>query len=181
MISWLKNNNRDNWLEIYLPFVSKSPKMKIKWLKGALKKKILSLEEITPYIRLLLQDNNVEEDMLLADIFKELNEDVQCGLLAAADIYDTPKLFRLCPHPTRRHVELALSKKVPPYEKKTQLVLDKVFYAISDYSRDLLDEAVRDLAWEGKTAGGFLENYERFQSILEDEEFLLSLYPNASG
>ncbi|MFH1217403.1 MAG: hypothetical protein V1706_12950 [Pseudomonadota bacterium] len=125
-------------------------------------------------------DTNAEEDMELAEIFKELDEDVQCGLLAAADIYDTPKLFRLCRQPTRRHAELALLKKVPPYEKKTQLVLDKVFYAVSDYSRELLDEAVRDLVKEGKASKSLWENYERFQAILEDEEFLLSLYPNAS-
>lgn len=179
MISWLKGNNKENWLEISLPFVAKSPAMKIKWLKRVLKKRSLSKDEITPYVRLLVQDLSLEEEAELVSLFQELDEEMQCGLLAAADIYDVPKVFRLCPHPTRRHVELALLKKVPPYEKKKQLVIDRVFYAISDYSRVLLDEVVRDLIARGSASPSLRENYERFQEILEDEEFLLSLYPNA--
>lgn len=180
MISWLNNRKGEKWLENYLPFVAKSPKMKVKWLKGALRKGALTSEDITPYIRLLLQDVSAEDEMQLVSIFESLDEEVLNGLLAAADIYDTPKLFRLFPQPTRRHVQLALLKQVPPYEKKTQLVLDKVFYAVSEYSRELLDKTAKDLIREGRVTESFQENYERFLEILDDEQFLLSLYPNAS-
>jgi hypothetical protein len=61
------------------------------------------------------------------------------------------------------------------------LILDKVFYAVSDYSRELLEQAAGKLMQEGKATEDFRDNYARFQEILEDEEFLLSLYPNARG
>lgn len=173
---------KNNWFDRYLPFVSKSPQMKIKWLKGVFKKGVLSLEEITPYIRLLVTDDNSgEENELLAELFKELEPEMQYRFLEAADIYDTPKLFRFFPSPTTRHAKIALMKKVPPYEKKIQLIRDNVFYAVSDYSKDLLAETAKLMVEEGKASQRFLENYERFKEILGDEEFLLSLYPKARG
>jgi hypothetical protein len=181
MAGWSIKKRKNSWLERYLPFVSKSPEMKIKWLIVVFRKGILSQEEITPYIRLLLADNSTEENEQLKELFRELDPEMQCRFLEAADVYDVPALFRLCPEPTPRHAEIALLKKVPPYEKKTQLVLDKIFYAVSDRSRDLLEQAAELLIREGKASANFKENYARFQEILEDEEFLLSLYPNARG
>ncbi|MBI5556521.1 MAG: hypothetical protein HY885_02680 [Deltaproteobacteria bacterium] len=181
MIAWLKNNTKNKWLERYLPFVSKSPEMKIKWLKSAFRKGILSSEEITPYIRLLLSETCSDENAQLAKLVAELDPEMRCLFLDAADVYDTPRLFRLFAAPTLRHAEIALLKKVPPYEKKTQLILDKVFYAVSDYSKELLEQAAGKLMAEGKATEDFRDNYARFQEILGDEEFLLSLYPNARG
>ena len=179
MLSFLKKNN--NWLERCLPFVSKSPEMKIRWLIGVFRKGVLSLEEITPYIRLLLAEKSGEEQGELGQAFRQLDEEMQYRFLEAADIYDTPKLFALCPNPTLKHAEIALLKQVPPYEKKTQFILDKIFYAISDYSRELLEQAADMVIREGRVSANFQENYARFQEILQDEEFLLSLYPNARG
>jgi hypothetical protein len=181
MAGWSIKINKNNWLERYLPFVSKGPEMKIRWLVRVFRKGILSQEEITPYIRLLLAEKCGEENEQLKKAFGELNVEMQYRFLEAADVYDTPTLFRLCPEPTPRHAEIALLKMAPPYEKKTQLILDKIFYAISDHSRDLLEQTAKLLIREGKASASFAENYARFQEILDDEEFLLSLYPNARG
>jgi len=181
MISLLNMKKTNNWIERCLPFVSKSPEMKISWLTAVFRKGVLSQDEITPYIRLLLAEKSGEEQEQLRKAFGELDVEMQYCFLEAADIYDTPKLFALCPNPTLRHAEIALLKQVPPYEKKTQLILDKVFYAVSDHSKELLEQAAELLIKEGKASVSFKENYARFQEILEDEEFLLSLYPNARG
>ena len=101
--------------------------------------------------------------------------------MKAADIYDTPRLFRLYPDPDSTHAEIALLKEVPVYEKKKQMVLDKVFYAINDFSKELLEDTVLKLHKEGKVSASFMDNYSRFREILGDEEFLLSLYPKARG
>ncbi len=169
-----------NWLERYFPFVAKSPDMKIRWLEGVVRKEVLSREEVTPYVRLLLTEHNVEEESY-KQLFEQLDEDVQISLLDAADIYDIPKLFRLLPDPGMKHAAIALMKHLPAYEKEKQLVLDRVFYAIHDYSGELLDKAAQKLIDEEKVAEYFRRNYERFQEILEDEDFLLSLYPKARG
>lgn len=170
----------NNWLERYFPFVAKSPDMKIRWLKGAVRKGVLSSEEITPYVRLLLTEHNTAEDSY-RQLFEQLDEDVQISLLDAADIYNIPKLFRLLPSPGMKHAQIALLKHLPAYEKEKQLVLDRVFYAIHDYSRELLDKAAKKIINEKRDPEHFQDNYERFQEILEDEEFLLSLYPKARG
>ncbi|MCB2181860.1 MAG: hypothetical protein KQH63_07535 [Desulfobulbaceae bacterium] len=176
-----KNKNKKKWFDRYLPFVSKSPEMKIKWLEKTFRKGALSLEEVTPYIRLLLSENSYEENERLVEIFADLNKELQYNLLEAADIYDTPKLLRLCPSPDRRHAEIALMKEVPNYEKKKQLILDKVFYAINDFSKELLENSVLKLQEEQKVSRAFMDNYKRFQEILGDEEFLLEMYPKAGG
>ncbi len=176
-----KKNEKRKWVEKLLPFVSKSPKMKLKWLEGAFKKKVLTLDEITPYVRLLLSGNSVEEKQQLEEFFQDLDLEMQYSLIEAADIYDTPEIFRLLDHPTVGHARIALIKNVPLYEKKTQMILDKVFYAISNFSKDLLAKTIELLEKEGKASAMLLENYERFKEILNDEEFLLSLYSKARG
>ncbi len=171
---------KTNWLERYFPFVAKSPEMKIGWLKRVVEKGEVSREEITPYVRLLLAEHNTD-DVLYRKMFEQLDDEMQIALLEAADIYDIPKLFRLFPSSGMKHAEIALMKSLPAYEKKKQLVRDKVFYAINDYSRELLEKTAQTLIREGREPEHFQENYERFQKILEDEEFLLSLYPKARG
>lgn len=155
--------------------------MQMKWLTETFNKEVLTIEEMTPYVRLFLNNRSGEEKEEIAEMFGELDDDMQCRFLEAADIYDVPELFRLCPRPTMRHAEILLRKEPPPYEKKTQLILDKVFYAINDYSKKLLEETAEKLEKEGKAPAHFEENYGRFQEILEDEELLLSLYPKARG
>lgn len=181
MIGEVGKNNKRKLFDRYLPFIAKSPKMKLRWLKGAFTKGVLSSDEITPYVRLLLAASSVEEKEQVKNLFRELDENLQLRLLEAADIYDAPKLFRLCINPVLEHAEIILTKNVPPYEKRKQMILDTVFYAINDFSKELLADAVSKLIEKETVDVDFLENYKRFQEILEDKEFLLSLYPNAAG
>ena len=169
------------WYERYLPFVARSIDGQVRWLVSVLDKGVLSKEEVTPYINLLLAENSDEEEKILSLQLGELSNDVVSQLLSAADIYDTPKLFNLIPQPDEQHAELALRKDVPPYEKKPLMVLDKVYYAINNYSEQMLEKVAEKIIKEGDGPRNFKENYERFRGILEDEEFLLSLYPYARG
>lgn len=169
-----------NLLERYFPFVAKSPEMKIHWLEGVAMKGVLSREEITPYVRLLLAEHNTDDEAY-RKLFEKLDEKMQLFLLDAADIYDIPKLFRLFPCPGMEHASVALLKDLPYYEKDKQIVLDRVFYAINDYSAELLEKVAQKIMNEERAPEHFQENYERFQRIMEDESFLLSLYPKARG
>jgi hypothetical protein len=85
----------------------------------------------------------------------------------------------LIPQPNEDHAEIVLRKHVPPYEKKPLMVLDKVYFAINNYSEQMLGAVAEKIIKEGNGPKKFKENYERFRGILEDEEFLLSLYPYA--
>ncbi|MBW1791343.1 MAG: hypothetical protein JRJ14_03610 [Deltaproteobacteria bacterium] len=177
----IKKKKTKKWYERYLPFVARSTEGQIEWLVSILKKNVLSLEEITPYVKLLLSEkNNVEKDFLTIQL-GNLHDDVVCKLLHAADIYDTPQLVKHIPHLEIHHADIALRKSVPPYEKKPLMILDKVFYAINESGQDLLKKAVEKIAEEGNEPGDFQGNYQRFREILKDEKFLLSLYPNARG
>ena len=167
------------WYERYLPFVARSIEGQVEWLITVLNKGVLSLEEVTPYINLLLAENSTEEEKILSQMLGELPNDVLNKLLYSADIYDTPKLLNLIPQLNERHAEIALRKEVPPYEKKPLMVLDKVYYAVANYSEEMLDVVAEKIIVEGKGPKNFEENYERFLGILDDEEFLLSLYPYA--
>jgi hypothetical protein len=169
------------WYERYLPFVARSIEGQVKWLVSVLNKGVLSLEELTPYINLLLAENSDQEEKILSRQLGELSNDVLSKLLSAADIYDTPKLFKLIPQPDECHAEIALRKDVPPYEKKPLMVLDEVYYAINNYSDKMLGRVAEKIIKEGNGPKNFKENYKRFRGILEDEEFLLSLYPYARG
>lgn len=175
-----KKKNR-KWYERYLPFVARSVEGQVEWLVSVLKKDVLNLEEITPYVKLLLSEENSDEQGFLVSQIGKLSDNIVCQLLNAADIYDTPKLFKLIPHPDTHHAEIALGKDVPPYEKKPLMVLDKVFYAINDADENLLEKVAKKMIEEGNVPKNFQKNYERFRGILKDQEFLLSLYPNAKG
>ena len=175
-----KNKSRkSSWLEKYLPFVSRSPDMQIKWLLNAFKKKILTREELVPYVRLLLNEDDIEKEDRLKELFGELDRESLTMLLETADIYDTAQLFRLLPAPDVRQARIALQKHLPAYEKKPQKILDDIFYAINERPGRLLQEAAESLLASNEAPSHLERNYRRFLEILHDEEFLLSIYPNA--
>jgi len=177
----IKKKKTKKWYERYLPFVARSTEGQFNWLVSILEKDVLNLEEISPYVKLLLTEKDNEEKEFLSIQIANLDDDVVGKLLHAADIYDTPQLVKLIPHLKIYHAEIALRKNVPPYEKKSLMILDKVFYAINESSDDLLEKVSEKMIGEGNVQEKFQENYERFREILKDEEFLLSLYPNARG
>ena len=180
-MNFIKRNKgkRMSWHEKYLPFVSRSPEMQIKWLLNSFSRGILSREELVPYVRLLLNENDIEKQARLKELFEELNKEALTTLLLTADIYDTAKLFRLLPTADVQQAVIALKKHLPSYEKKPQKILDDIFYAIHDRSGHLLQQAVESLPAGGDVPDYFQENYKRFLEILHDEEFLLAIYPNA--
>ncbi|MDA8165134.1 MAG: hypothetical protein M0017_08915 [Desulfobacteraceae bacterium] len=151
--------------------------MQIEWLIGVFKKRSLAREEITPYIRLLMEEE--QEDEVIRGLFLGLEEWVLTAMLEAADIYDTPRLFRLIPQPTLAQAMIALLKVPPPYEKAPGLPRHKIFQAVHDSSEELLAAAVRDLRHRGEGGAEFEEAYERFEEVLMDEKILTSLYPKA--
>jgi hypothetical protein len=173
------NKKKINWHERYLPFVSRSPEMQIKWLINAFKKGILTNEELIPYVRILLDKDDIEKEIQLKEIFKKLDKETLTMLLLTADIYDTAQLFRLLPTADAQQAEIALKKYLPAYEKKPQKILDDIFYAVNDRPGHLLQKAAESLMTSGKAPPYFQKNYKRFLEILHDEEFLLSIYPNA--
>ena len=177
----IKKKKKKKWYERYLPFVARSTEGQFNWLVSILKKDVLNLEEISPYIKLLLLEKDNEEKYFLTTQLGKLHNDIVCKLLHAADIYDTPQLIELIPELKVHHAEIALRKSVPPYEKKPLMILDKVFYAINESDQDLLGPVAAKIMKEGDEPENFRENYKRFCGILKDEEFLLSLYPNARG
>lgn len=168
------------WCERCLPFVARRPESQLEWLVNVLQKESLSLEDLSPYIKLLLTDNSEDDDRVIADYLAELDDDLICKLLEASEIYDTPKLFKLIPEPNLKHADIALRKTVPPYEKKPLIILDEVYYAIYDRSKKLLKEAAERIIERGDGPEGFASNYQRFMEILADEDLLLTLYPNAT-
>ncbi len=169
------------WYEKYLPFVAQSRRMQVEWLVGAIRKNVLHLEEITPYVRLLLADVVEEYDEPLVMFLKGIDADVLCRMVQAADIYDVAKLMRLVPEPTVEQAVVALCKEPPSYEKKPELVLDKVFQAIHDRSEALFEEAATELRKRADAPAHFDAAYERFQEILADERILSAMYPKASS
>jgi hypothetical protein len=168
---------RGRWYEKYLPFIARSPRMQIDWLIGVFRKGALAREEVTPYIRLLMEQE--QEDEVIRSLFLTLDDWVLTEMLMAADIYDTPKLFRLIPRPTLAQARIALLKTPPPYEKMPGLPRRKVFQAVHDCSEELLAEAAKDLRRQGEVGAEFEEAYERFKEVLMDEKILSSLYPKA--
>ncbi|MDH3393437.1 MAG: hypothetical protein OEL66_05480 [Desulfobulbaceae bacterium] len=167
------------WYEKYLPFVAQSRRMQVEWLVGVIRKNVLHLEEVTPYIRLLLAEEEVDESESLVALLKDLDEDVICRMVMAADIYDVARLMRLAPAPTVEQAVAALVKEPPPYEKKPELVLDKIFQAIHDRSESLFEEAASELRKRDDAPPHFESAYGRFQEILADERILSAMYPKA--
>ena len=167
------------WLERYMPFVARSPEMQVEWLLQALQRRVLASHEITPYVRLLLENEAPEVVGRVRVALGELPSWAVERLVEAADIYDTPKLFALLPGCNAEQMVLALGKEVPPYERNPRLVRDRLFYAV--YSRDpeLFALAVEMLAGGPAAPADFAEAHARFQELLEDEKLLSALYPKA--
>lgn len=176
-------SHKKKWYEKYLPFVARSPKMQVEWLRSVFKKGFLTNEEITPYIRLVLADIESDEEKKeqLTDLLNRLDGEVLEEFFLAAEIYDSPKLFSLIRQPTIQQAVIVLRKSLPPYEKTPRLVLDKVFQAIHDKSAVLFEEAAEALRKSNDVPEHFESAYKRFQEIVEDEKILSALYPKAKN
>lgn len=177
------------WYERYLPFVARGLERQVEWLAGALRKTLhgpeeggaLSLDEMQPYIRLLLEDEEVERRRQLAALLAGLDEVVVDQLLRAADIYDVISLFGLLAQPTVGQVMVALGKSPPPYDKAPQMVTDRLFLAVHHQAPTLMEEAVRLMRERGITPSHFEPAYGRFREMLMDKEILSSLFPRAKA
>lgn len=167
------------WYEKYLPFVARSPEMQLRWLEAAFRKGTLAPHEITPYIKLFMTPDGDEDSTRVRGLLHLLSEEVIEKMLAAADIYDVPDLFRGISQPSVKQAVIAISKTPPPYEKNQQLVIDKVFQAVYDFSEELLAQAGAMVTESTERPAHFLEAYERFKEVKEDEKLLSALYPKA--
>lgn len=114
----IKKKKTKKWYERYLPFVARSTEGQINWLVSILKKNVLSVEEISPYVKLLLSEKDNDEKEFLTIQFGNLHDDIVGKFLHAADIYDTPQMVKLIPQLNIYHAEIALRKSVPAYEKR---------------------------------------------------------------
>lgn len=169
------------WYDAYVPFVARSVESQIDWLIAAFHKRVLTPQEITPYIRLLLTEDAPEKLDELTGLFKHIDERVLADMLIAADIHEVAKLISLIPHPTKQHASIALGKSPAPYEKTPEILVHKVFQSIYDYSESLLSEAVVLLREQGDMPSHFDAAYARFRETIEDQKLLSSLYPKARG
>ena len=167
------------WYEKYLPFVARSPEMQLRWLEVAFRKGALIPEEIMPYIKLFMAPDGEANLARVRGLLHSLSGVAIEKMLGAADIYDVPDLFRCVAEPTEAQAVIAITKAVPPYEKAPELVVDKVFQAVYDYSEELLAQAAARVAGSADRPVHFQEAYERFKEIKEDEKLLSALYPKA--
>lgn len=176
------------WSDI-LPFVALDPEMKLVWLVGVINKKRLSCAELTPYMRLLILDykdaltstrpgNKTGEDFV--DLFRNIDREVTRVMLESTDLRDVPALLEFIPDLVRADVVIILTKKPLLYEKKAEILIDRVFHAVYERtSRQMLEDAADDIMRRQISVGRFEESYERFKSIKEDEDILSALYPRA--
>lgn len=180
------------WSEA-LPFVARSPEMKVAWLVGVLRKKSLTNKEIAPYIHLLLTEYQYNKETnhdaaliyktnkLLTDIFAELPRDIIVQLLECAELYDIPLLLEIINHITVDEAILILKKTPPSYEKRPTRVFDRVFQAIHNCGEHLLSQAKTKMQDANEMPEHFTSVYERFQEILKDKEILSSIFPQAKA
>ena len=167
------------WYEKYLPFVARSPEMQLRWLESAFRKGALTPEEIMPYIKLFMAPDGAGNLARVRGLLYSLSGSTIEKMLAAADIYDVPDLFRCVVEPTVLQAVIAITKAPPSYEKTPQLVVDKVFQAVYDCSEELLGQAAGRVNGSAEMPAHFQEDYERFKEIKEDEKLLSALYPKA--
>ena len=178
----LKKNEKKRgggWYEKYLPFIARSREKQIQWLIGAFRKKTLSLQEITPYIKLLLEEDDPEGLLLLQQNLTQLEDHFLLDMLRAADIYDTVKLLNLLTEVSIDAAIIALCKEPPPYERAPEQVIDQVFQAVHDVKPGLLEVAGERLLHSREAPAHFAGLYSRFLEILKDQELLSTLYPKA--
>lgn len=167
------------WYEKCLPFVARSPEMQLRWLENAFQKGVLAPYEIRPYIKLFMAPDGEENLVQARALLYSLSDSVFEQMLAAADIYDVPGLFRCFAEPKVSHAVVAITKEPPSYEKAPQLVVDKILQAVYDCSEELLTQAAEKVAENKIKSAYFQEAYEKFKEIKEDEKLLSALYPKA--
>lgn len=178
------------WAEA-IPFVARSPEMKLDWLVGVIKKRSLTGTEISPYMSLLLSEyqevmhyslEGVEEMANLSGLFAALERNILRKMIEYTDFYEIPVLLELVPDLCVEDAVLILKKVPPPYEKKPQVVVDKLFQVAYDKtSEDLLEEAAETIMKSGDVPLHFADSFQRFKEIREDEKVLSSLFPQAGG
>ena len=169
------------WYEKYLPFIARSRERQIAWLIGKLRRKSLSYQEITPYIKLLLEEDDPEGLLHLRELLSQLSDSVLGEMLQAADIYDTPKFLDLMPRVAVEHAVIAMSKTPPPYERSPADAIDRIFEVIHRDSDELLEQGAIRLRQSGLAPPHFEESFLHFQEALRDQQFLSTLYPKARG
>ena len=197
MVKTRKNVTAGQWHEKYLPFVAKSPEMQVEWLVNHLarlkrardkgKTGILSREEITPYIKLLLDDvsavggvkGSAGNDNKLRELLGNIDEDELLLMIRCTDIYDIPSLFGLLAEVSQEQAIMAIKKVPPLFEKNPLMVLDRVFHAIKEKSIALLENSATGVLASDDAPENFAANYERFREIMMDEHILSLLYPKA--
>lgn len=167
-----------------LPFVARSPELQMAWLVGEFRKGVLGDRELAPYIHLLVSGyvgrrERGEGDEELHEIFARLPREVIVAMVRCVEIYDVPDLLELVKELTVEDAIFVLKKAPPPYEKKSLLLLDRIFQAVNGCGDHLLERAAQKMAGDGDAPGHFSGAYERFREILIDEKILISLYPHA--
>ncbi len=180
---------KPRWYEKYLPFVAQSPEKQFVWLKRELLRSIkdqrsgrsLTLEEIQPYVRLFLEDDDIERRRELTSLLKDLDSETVGQMLRAADIYDATTLFGLLAQPDVDHVQIVLLKEPPSHEKKPHMITDKLFLAVHNKASEVMESAVESMNKTGETSKQFDEAYTRFKEMLMDEEVLSLLFPKAKA
>lgn len=178
------------WSEA-LPFVARSPEMKVNWLVGVLAKKSLTEDEIAPYIHLLLNEYQNTGDLsknaggnnnfqsLLPKLFSKIPRNVVVELIECTGIYDIPLLLEIIKPITVEEAVLILQKTTPAYEKRPMEIYDLVFQAVHNCDEHLLEKAKEKMLQAGNIPKHFNSEYDRFQEILKDKEVLNLLFPQA--
>ena len=167
-----------------LPFVARSPERQVEWLVAELRKGVLTDKEIAPYMHLLVSEYVARKERgegadEWQEIFARLPREIAVAMIRCVEIYDVPGLLELIKELTVEDAVLVLRKVPPPYEKKSLLLLDRVFQAVNSCGDHLLERAAQKMALEGEAPAHFPGAYKRFQEILIDEKILTALYPQA--
>jgi hypothetical protein len=169
-----------------LPFVARSPELQVAWLVGEFRKGVLSDSELAPYIHILVSEyvgrrERGEDDDELHESFAQLPREIVVAMVRCVEIYDVPDLLELLRELTVADAVLVLKKVPPPYEKKSLLLLDRVFQAVNGCGDQLLERAAQKMVEEVDAPEHFRGAYQRFQEILVDEKILMQLYPQAKS
>ncbi len=171
------------WSEA-LPFVARSPEMKVNWLVGTLAKKSLTEDEIAPYMHLLLKEykngeQNNESQSLLPSSFSKIPRDIIIKLIECTEVYDIPVFLEIIRPISVEEAVIALQKTTPAYEKRPMEVYDLVFQAVHNCDKHILEKAKEKMLQADNIPQHFNSEYDRFQEILKDKEVLSQLFPQA--
>ncbi len=180
---------RIKWYEKYLPFVAQSVEKQYSWLERELRRSLkdpaggrcLSVDEIQPYVRLFLEDEEESRQKKLTSLLQNMDEELAGQMLRAADIYDATTLFGLLGHPEAGHIEIALTKEPPSHEKNPHMVTDKLFLEVHNKASGIMESTVAAMRKKGTTSNRFEKAYTRFREMLMDEEVLSLLFPKAKA